>query len=211
VTDETHPVTAQTVVGHPKHTGRFWFDFAAACAAIFISVVSLVVAIDGEHTQRELLAANAWPFLQVEEDRSRSNGTDVIMVRNEGVGPARVFSFEVFYHGRPVRSAPDLLAHCCGLSTDPVTARGELHELSTGDVVANVIRPSDARTMIRITAGGAGSAIFNRFDGALEGIGFRACYCSILDRCWVSDLKDLLPRQVVRCPMPAQSYAGAGL
>ena len=61
---DEHPEATHVAAGHPKHTGWFPFDFAAASAAIFISVVSLFVAISGERTQRELLAANSWPFLQ---------------------------------------------------------------------------------------------------------------------------------------------------
>ena len=114
VPDEDPPVTPLEVTGHPKHTGRFWFDFAAASAAIFISVVSLVVAMTGEQTQRELLAASSWPFLQAEELRDAGiNGVDVIKVRNEGVGPAKVFTFEVFYDGHPSNNAYDLLHSCC--------------------------------------------------------------------------------------------------
>ena len=105
------------MAGHPRHTGRFWFDFAAASAAIFISVVSLVVAIGGEHTQRELLAANAWPFLQIETGRSARTGVDQIVVQNQGVGPARIFTFEVSLDGTKLRGPHDLRS--CPTSKHP--------------------------------------------------------------------------------------------
>ncbi len=102
---------AVEVAGLPKRTGRFWFDLFAATTAVFVSVVSLFVAMRGEETQPGLLAANSWPFIQLSENRN----LDVAMfdVENAGVGPAKIMSFEVFYKGHPVDSAYDLLSRCC--------------------------------------------------------------------------------------------------
>ncbi len=113
-------ITADEVAGSPRHTGRYWFDFAAASAAIFISVVSLVIGTRGEATQRDLLAANAWPFIELDEERN-FNATDssvLIRIRNEGAGPAKVVSFEEFYANHPVDNVTDLFRQCCaGLPT----------------------------------------------------------------------------------------------
>ncbi len=94
-------------------TGRFWFDLLAATAAIVISVVSLVVAVRGEQTQRGLLAANSWPFIQLSQDQDLA--ATEFDVENAGVGPAKIMTFEMFYKGKPVDSPADLLSQCCGL------------------------------------------------------------------------------------------------
>jgi hypothetical protein len=45
---------------------RHWSDIALAVAALFVSAVSLWVAIRTENSNEELVAASVWPFLQVQ-------------------------------------------------------------------------------------------------------------------------------------------------
>ena len=206
---DEHPAATHAAISHPRHTGRFWFDFAAAGAAIFISVVSLVVAISGEHTQRELLAANAWPFPQIEVYRSPGSGFDEIVIRNQGVGPAKLFTFEVSFEGTSLRGSGDLLRRCCGLTADPSALHRQLaNAVSDGDVAANVLRPDHQITMLRLTKTNADASIFQRFDSSLSRFHFEACYCSILDRCWRSNLQDLSPKQVRSCQASEHPFIG---
>ena len=201
-------VTIDEIQGAPRRTGRFWFDFVAASAAIFISVVSLLIGMRSEATQRELLAANAWPFLELDEER-KSLESDSISVRNEGVGPAKVISFEVFYQGQPMGDAVELLRRCCGLSADGKEAHKQIGRgIGLGDVANNVIRADQSRTLINLRRPPDRTEVFDRFSGqAINALTFRACYCSILDRCWVSDLRTLKPAEVAVCPVPARPFA----
>ena len=192
------------VEGAPRRTGRFWFDFVAASAAIFISVVSLVIGIRGETIQRDLLAANSWPFMELDEERSSALS---ISVRNEGVGPAKVDSFEVFYKGQPVDDALDLLRRCCGVSPDNQIAGEQLSDdIGLGDVANNVIRPDESRQMIRMGRPAKASPLFDAFNAQFNGFTFRICYCSILDKCWMSDMRTLSPTEVSACPVPAHPF-----
>lgn len=103
-------------------------------SAIFISALSLLVAIKTEQSQRETLAASVWPFLQHNISTGRATDPDDEMafgVSNDGVGPAKVRSVEVFYKGAPVRSGDDLLRRCCGLRSDVPRAQ----QLPTGYIV----------------------------------------------------------------------------
>ena len=164
----------------------------------------------GESIQRELLAANSWPFMEVDEER-RLTGTNALVsvdVRNEGVGPAKVESFEVFYAGRPVGNATELLQRCCGLSADTKAAHARMAlGIGLGDVAGNVIRPDQSRTMISMDRSAADAAVFSNFDSHLADITFRLCYCSILDRCWLSDLRTLKPAETASCPVPAHPFS----
>ena len=65
----------------------------------------------------------------MELDEERSSAVS-ISVWNEGVGPAKVNSFEVFYKDQPVDNALDLLRRCCGVSQDDRTAREQLSHIS---------------------------------------------------------------------------------
>ncbi len=203
-------ITPDEIQGAPRRTGRFWFDFLAASAAIFISLVSLVIGIRGEGVQRELLAANSWPFMEVDEERriSGNNAAVVVNVRNEGVGPAKVMSFEVFYQGKPAGDATQLLQSCCGLPADTKAAHARMAlGIGLGDVAGNVIRPDQSRTMISMDHRFADAGVFDAFDAHLSEITFRLCYCSILDRCWISDLRTLKPAEVASCPVPAHAFS----
>ena len=208
--DTDRLITPDEIQGAPRRTGRFWFDFLAASAAIFISLVSLVIGMRGESIQRELLAANSWPFIEVDEER-RDPGTNasvVVNVRNEGVGPAKIMSFEVFYQGKPVANATELLQGCCGLPADVKAAHTRMSlGIGLGDVSGNVIRPDQSRTMISMDGRAADPAVFTAFDAHLAEITFRLCYCSILDRCWSSDLRTLKPAEVASCPVPAHPFS----
>ncbi len=57
-------VTPDEVHVHPHKTGHGLFDIAITLAAIFISGLSLFVAIEHGKTERDLVAANSWPFLR---------------------------------------------------------------------------------------------------------------------------------------------------
>src|ERR1700760_2630374 len=110
---------ADDVQAHPRRTGIAWFDLALALSAIFISAVSLAVAIEHGRTERDLVAASSWPFIQATLSNEYSEGSGQLYaafgVANGGVGPAKLQTFEVFYKGQPARSGVDLLRRCCGL------------------------------------------------------------------------------------------------
>ena len=113
----------------------------------------------------------------------------------------------MFYDGQSVANAYDLLHACCGLSTDPATRRQQLPEgLSDGDVANNVIRASEELEMIGLRRPAAQSDLVDRFGRNMSRITVRACYCSILNRCWVSDLESLTPRQVPHCVPAAHPW-----
>src|SRR6185312_16282871 len=106
--DEVQPV--------PRKTGRGHFDVIVSLTAIFISAVSLYVAIQHGKTERDLVAANVWPFPRAILSNGYGNDHGIaIGFSNAGVGPVKIRSYEVFYRGHPVSSNLDLLRKCCGL------------------------------------------------------------------------------------------------
>ena len=128
-------------------------------------------------------------------------------MRNEGVGPAKVMSFEVFYLGKPIADAMELLQRCCGLPADAKVAHARMRPgIGLGDVAGNVIRPDQSRMMINMNRRSADPVLFDALDAHLAEITFRLCYCSILDRCWMSDLRTLKPAVVASCPVPAHPF-----
>ena len=191
--------------GQPPRTGRFWFDLLAATSAIFISVISLLVAFRGEETQRGLLAANSWPFVQLSEDQGTTEAQ--LDVENAGVGPAKIMTFEVFYRGAPVDSVRELLTQCCGLGnaapgTPPVPVAG----MGYGQVYDNVLRPGEHIRAVHLGKTSP-EAMLTKFKAAMADMTFLSCYCSILQECWTSDLRSLKQNVVSSCPAAAHPFA----
>ena len=88
--------------------------FIGACV-VLISLVSLFVAVSANRTQERLLAASTWPNLQSSSSNADRDGTRAISFNlvNNGVGPARIRSFELRYRDRSMRDSSELLRACC--------------------------------------------------------------------------------------------------
>ncbi len=201
-------VSPEFIQPRPPRTGRVLIDVLVGGVAILLSVISLIVAIQNERTQRELVAASSWPFVQVEFDATSSED-DTISLIDTGVGPAKIESFEMFYRGHLVDSPFALLQQCCGLSTDVAVERTQL---SNGILIGSshdiVLRPADSRLVMRLLKGiNPASLVRQRFSEAFSDITYRACYCSVLDECWLSNLIDLHPHRVATCPAAEHQLA----
>jgi hypothetical protein len=91
-------VTPDDVHAHPRKTGHARFDLVMAICAIFISAVSLFLAIEHGKTERDFVAANSWPFRReiLSNDDHANKGVISIGLSNGGVGPAVIRGLELF-------------------------------------------------------------------------------------------------------------------
>ena len=195
----------------PRKTGRPHFDVIVSLTAIFISAVSLFVAIQHGKTERDLVAANVWPFPRAILNNSGDrDGMIKIGVSNGGVGPAKIRSFELFYRGHPVSSGLDLLRQCCGLPAEIAAVKSALPQgflFSVAD--ETVLRPGEEDPVLQLSRKSA-PEIGGRLAAAVPQIGFRVCYCSVLDQCWVGDLRSTRTQPVNECRPPDHPYAPNG-
>jgi hypothetical protein len=192
----------------PRRTGRFGFDAIVSISAIFISAVSLFVAIEHGKTERDLVAANVWPFPRaILSNGYDEKGSIAVGVSNGGVGPAKIRSFELFYRGHPVSSGLDLLRKCCGLGPSDEAVKRQLPDGITYSIVdETVLRPGEDNPVLRVHRSPTMPDVPNRFYLALPQVGFRVCYCSVLDQCWTSDLKSTRTQPVGECRPPEHRY-----
>ena len=201
----------EEVHAHAHKTGHRWADLAIALSAITISVISLVVAIEHGRTEERLVAANSWPFpVYVTQTDKADDGSRLLVMRveNGGVGPARMQSVVVRYGGRVVRSRAELLKLCCGLP-DTGAADQVKAGLFSENPVTGVMPARDGTTFLawRETPGNAG--LLDAVNRARTRLVFSACYCSVLDECWRSDLSATgTPARVPRCEPSADDYTG---
>jgi hypothetical protein len=197
---------------HARRTGHQWVDLIVAFSAIAISVISLFIAVDNGRTERKLVAASSWPFLVF--DKSLNGGLEAgsrvvgLGIENGGVGPARVQSAVVRLDGRIVRSREEILSICCGMpeATDP---DGQVKVgLVTENPIVGVLAAKDSVTFLAMRERPGNAALWNAFR-ALRGLTFQVCYCSVLDDCWLTDLKSTTtPTPVMACPARRDGYRG---
>ncbi len=199
-------VTTEEVHAHPRHTGHRLLDLVLALSAIFISVVSLVVAMEHGRTERELVAANSWPFVQADSSLLGPDG-DRFWLDNAGIGPAKLESFEVLYKGEVMPTQGALLERCCGVSADPVLRKVQLPgRIPSYRLKNSVMRPGETDTFLMLQPSQASADVLDRLRRVAEAISFRACYCSVFDECWLSDLVNLRPKRLAACPTDDRSF-----
>ena len=197
---------------HAHRTGHHWIDMTVAVAAIFISVVSLAVAIlHGRTMERmaeenaRLVAANSWPFMQYAAGWATTDGVSRVKmaVFNAGVGPAKIESAELTWKGVAYRGDREFLEACCGF--DPV--KGTPFD---SDLVPGMVIRAGAEIRFLEFSKPADPAVFAALQQAVvsRDLQLNVCYCSIFDECWQSDLTtlSLKPRQVEACTMPKVSF-----
>jgi hypothetical protein len=214
---------------HHHVTGLKWFDLILPISALFVSIVSLALAvIHGRAMEKmananaQLVQANSWPFLQF----GFSNATPTferelqLEIVNNGVGPAKIETFEVFWKGQPVRNGRDLFKACCGLQPGEIpetknlslAARAALGKpglkngLIKSTVPGRVLEPRERIQFMRLPLTDTNSRVFFALNDNSDGVSVRICYCSVFDECWLSDGRTMKPTKVAVCSKPKVQY-----
>jgi hypothetical protein len=199
------PPEAPHDAGH-KPSGIRWFDVLMAVGVLLLSAGSLYVALHTGHTMEKLVEQNArlvqaqsTPVLQYEHGNLTDEGERALYfdVMNVGTGPARVVWIKLMHEGRTFRDWRDLVQ-----SLD--TSGGDEIVLATAFIAQTMLSAGEERRVLRWTLPETPGAFAQwerlnqvRFDTTVE-----ACYCSVFEQCWVSNLQADIPREVVSCENP---------
>lgn len=187
---------------HAAHSGRRWLDMALGGSAFVISLVSLWLGIQHGRTMEKLVAANSWPNIEFDtivERRGTSNAAELrLLLDNNGIGPARVETLELWYRGAPLADIAALTQALGGSKTLKV---------ESASVSGFVIGAQQKQMLVTLTAADG----VQRVESLLQGAGnlkARLCYCSVFDECYVNDTRDRQPRpqRVADCPVPPQPF-----
>jgi hypothetical protein len=197
------------IAAHPRHTGHRWVDMVLAFSAITISIISLFVAIEHGRTEEKLVAASSWPFVVYDVSTSgltEGSRTITLSVANSGVGPARIQSARVLLDGKPVHNRGELLARCCGFAGGDVAAQIR-DGLRSQNPIIGVLTARDATEVLSIQQTPTNTAQWKRLDAIHPRLSLFACYCSVLDDCWTTDLHSTTyPHPVPRCTPGPDDY-----
>ncbi len=197
--------------GHHHGTGVPWLDIVMGVSAVFISVISLVVSMQHGKTMEKmveqnekLVAASTMPFLSEmggNIDLATNKPSVHLILKNGGVGPAIIDSFQVRYKGVPYHSSGPLLKACC---RDALAPNGD----ESGTIYSNItgtILPARESVDFLLLDPSAPAKLQQSLDKARRDMTFSACYCSVLDECWQTDFEDTRPKPVPACPKDPQA------
>jgi hypothetical protein len=189
----TPPRPAEAAPDKPFLGGRS-FDLLMGLGVLLISAISLWVAVSANRTQERMLAASVWPSLQFGTSNISPEGEPQIALDllNRGIGPARIRWAEVSHDGTPVQNLRVLLKECCG-------HEGDSYGFSSG-LRQRVLGADEWIQLVRIPREGQAEALWQALDEARHEMRLRACYCSVLDDCWLLDSRQEEAEPVKQCP-----------
>ena len=201
-------MTPEHEVHHPHghRTGHRLLDLAVPVSALLISVISLIIGIHHGRTMQEmaqansrLVQANSWPLLQYATGNANDSGDPEITMKivNSGVGPAKLMSLEIFQGEQRLRAPRDLVH-----ALDPTNPRPML---SLGLTLPMVLRAGTDVLVVGMKREG-NEALWDKLNKERFHLRFRACYCSVFDECWVSDLLTVSPQPIEQCPVSPDSF-----
>jgi hypothetical protein len=191
---------------HAHKTGLPWLDLFIAGCALVVSAASLIVAVQHGRSMDRMVQSASWPylaFINSNYDDARNVDTISLVIRNNGVGPARLESFEMSLDGKPLRNMRDLFAACCGVDVKSIHTREDFQskvgfEL-TSSPAPNLVPARDQLTVLQFAKATANPDVYKKLNDARFRLKPRACYCSVFDECWVTDLQSMNPEKVEKC------------
>jgi len=194
---------------------RTWsraLEFAVAMAALITSVTSIWLSMRQGDDMARLVQAQSWPFLEYLSSNTGNTGPEIdVGVRNAGVGPAKVKSFSVTYDGKAIPGWVALIQACCVPDGKTMATTEDLLTLTDRKMISSklidrVLRPSDQVILLHLPKTEANAALWKKLDDARFKLQIRACYCSVFDECWITDLRSTAQKSVASCPVEPTPY-----
>jgi hypothetical protein len=168
--------------------------------------VSLVVSIAHGRTMERLVdqnekivAADTLPFLMFyssDVDPQTYGRRVSVELKNGGVGPAVVDWLEVRWRGKAY-SPGALIRACCAPDAPAGTA---------GIAVSNMsgyVLPARETAKLMVETDVKDPTVAAAFDRTRGELTARACYCSVLNECWITGFDQSRPKPVKDCRAPA--------
>jgi hypothetical protein len=167
--------------------GRLDLDLIFSLCALFISAIAAGASLYQLNMASSSIAAQTWPYVTI--GWNYANEQSGIVVANDGLGPALIRDTVLKVDGHPQPDVLEALSKLIDISHGP-KGTIELDALIPGVV----IRAGQSFRLFSI--GGA------RWDSQLRDaqsrVELEVCYCSVLDRCWISSTQSSA-QSVARC------------
>ena len=171
-------------------------NLVIAVCAVLISAASFYATFLQAKSEEKQVKAATWPYLQFSSGNYNSETEEAeifLKVTNVGVGPAMIKSFSMEYQDIISNNIYDILVACCapqgaGRAWFSEDEAQEKVGFIVTNVVNNRILPADGELLvISLKNVGTNGDFWETFNDARWKIKGRACYCSLLDDCYVTD------------------------
>ena len=199
----------------PAPRARFrwrWLELVVSLSALVTSVASIVMAMDNNNSMERLVTANSWPFPLLENSNFVDGKSQIkLSIRNSGSGPAKLETVVMKYDGKVVRSWPELARACCtaGQQDSSIDAlQAETGYVLTYTPSGQVLLPGDNVLVFSNDRTEGHVAFWDKLNQARNALTFEACYCSVFDDCWTTNLQTTRPTPVVQCKPSEEIFKG---
>lgn len=185
---------------HHHHTGHRWLDITLGVAAVFISLMSVLLALQHGRAMEKMVEVSSWPYVRIDTSNGLADGTPRIRLTlaNKGVGPAKIETIEVFYRGVAQPDPVHLLGAMLNTNDRAKTPRAFL-----SDVLGSVLSARDEANLFDISRESMTDEQYQRLSAETANLEFRICYCSVFDECSLRDSRSSrMPEPVKACPVP---------
>jgi len=156
-----------------------------AILAVFISVGAFAVSIYEAnimkqqqqimHSQQQ---ASVWPYMEskISLNIDSAYSSFSIQIDNQGVGPAKIKSFQMFINGEEIEDYSTIGDVMEKIWDDDIKMKAYSYSPPKGVIASN-----DSKQILEIKRSVVG---LDFFDLDKMNITFTLCYCSIYDQCW---------------------------
>jgi hypothetical protein len=187
-----------------------WFHIAVAASMIISAISALVATLHTGKTMTALVEQNAklvragsTPMLEFGHGNQRVDGAKSLEfgVGNVGSGLARVVWFELRVDGKAM---PDMRAAVLAVLPDSKIPKGVPINVTTSQIAQRTLSPSAQQRLFSWSRPDASETELLRAWEALNVARFKritveACYCSVFQECWTSNLNSDVPKPVPEC------------
>jgi hypothetical protein len=184
---------------------------------MFVSVISLFIAIEHGRTMERMAEANArmvqansWPFVEFSTHNvdEHGNGDVRLVLTNEGIGPARIETLELWWNGQPMSSAGALLDACCSSTNPTERAREKTTVTSWEPASPKILRAGEEVDFFSMPFTPRDKELWDKFSDEEERgkITARICFCSVFNECWLGSGRTTHADPVASCPVPKVPY-----
>lgn len=193
------------VHSHHHKVGHRWIDLALALSALILSITSILIAIQNDHSMHNLVTANSWPYLEMGHGNVMDNAPTIHFdVKNAGIGPALIEKFVVTYDGHAAANLSELLAKCCGIQNLDQSRKLNFY---VDKVSGRVLPARDSIAFLELTKTNENLDVWEKLNTERFKVGMSACYSSVFGEHWITTLGDAKPRSVESCDaLPGPSY-----
>lgn len=178
-------------------------NLVIALCAVLISGTSFYATYLQADAANKQVRAMTLPLVNFENsnlDPSETSAQITFGLKNSGIGPALVKTFEIEYQGEKYHSMKALLRACCDFDKYNETLRVATKNFSevghtlekidgamvTSNVINTVIPGQSSHNFLKLPYGETSRELWEKINNVRTSFAVKTCYCSLLGECYWS-------------------------